>query len=150
MKKLISLILAMMLLLTALPVYAEDDTIFDPTITVAVLGDKTVSELYEDDIWAAMASILLLIDYISSPVGAQDQLDNYSLTDVFVGIDTLDDGTLIFNALFPQRFRRTHTRHHDDSRSRRCHLLPLFARRHFRFPVQLLHRCASHRCVRRP
>lgn len=48
-----------------------------------------------------MTSILLLIDYISSPVGAQDQLDNYSLTDVFVGIDTLDDGTLIFNALFP-------------------------------------------------
>ena len=101
MKKLISLILAMMLLLTALPVCAEDESIFDPTITVAVLGDKTVSELYEDDIWAAMASILLLIDYISSPVGAQDQLDNYSLTDVFVGIDTLDDGTLIFNALFP-------------------------------------------------
>lgn len=43
MKTLISLILAMMLLLTALPVYAEDDTIFDPDITVAVLGDKTVS-----------------------------------------------------------------------------------------------------------
>ena len=51
--------------------------------------------------YAALASILLLIDYIGSPAGAADQLDNYSLTDVFVGICALDDGTEVFNVFFP-------------------------------------------------
>lgn len=101
MKKLLAIVLALMMLLTALPGCSAEDTSFDPELTVAVLGTETVSAIYEEDTYAALASILLLIDYIGSPAGAADQLDNYSLTDVFVGICALDDGTEVFNVFFP-------------------------------------------------